>query len=101
MWKKIEVEEAVGVKLAHDVTRVVPGQFKGPAFRRGHVIKREDIQKLLDIGERHVYILKLKRGELHEDDVARRLALAIIGPGISSMGPREGRTQFRAKRGAF
>ncbi|MBF8303794.1 MAG: molybdopterin-binding protein, partial [Dehalococcoidia bacterium] len=38
MIKKIEVEKAIGMRLAHDVTKIVPGKFKGPLFKRGHVI---------------------------------------------------------------
>ena len=50
MLKKIKVEDAVGLKLAHDHTRIVPGKFKGVGFRRGHVVKKSDIPKLLDLG---------------------------------------------------
>jgi hypothetical protein len=32
---KITVEEAVGTRLAHDITEIRPGEFKGPSFRRG------------------------------------------------------------------
>lgn len=37
--KKINVENAVGMTLCHDITKMVDG-FKGPAFRRGHVIRQ-------------------------------------------------------------
>ena len=32
MLKKIKLQEAVGTKLAHDITEIRPGEFKGPAF---------------------------------------------------------------------
>ncbi|MBI5969120.1 MAG: molybdopterin-binding protein, partial [Deltaproteobacteria bacterium] len=73
MLKKIELEEAVGMKLAHDITRIVPGKFKGVAFRRGRVVRKSDIPKLLDLGKKQIYVLKLERGELHEDEAARRI----------------------------
>ena len=40
--KKIRVEDAVGQILCHDITAMREG-FKGAAFRRGHVICKEDI----------------------------------------------------------
>jgi hypothetical protein len=29
MLKKIKLEEAIGTKLAHDMTEIRPGEFKG------------------------------------------------------------------------
>jgi molybdenum cofactor synthesis domain-containing protein len=97
MLKKIRVEEAVGLKLAHDLTRIVPGKFKGAAFRRGQVLRKSDIPKLLDLGKKQVYVLKLERGELHEDEAARRIARAISGKGIRLRGPREGKIDLLAR----
>jgi hypothetical protein len=79
MIKKIKSEEAIGMTLAHDLTKIVPGEFKGPMFRKGHVISKEDIDELLKIGKEHIYILQLEKGEVHEDDAALRLAKAITG----------------------
>lgn len=97
MLTKIKVEEAIGLKLAHDLTRIVPGKFKGAAFRRGHVVRKSDISKLLDLGKKQVYVLKLGKSELHEDEAARRIARAISGKGLCLGGPREGKIDFLAK----
>ncbi len=43
MLKTIELKDAVGSKLAHDITEIRPGQFKGPAFRRGHTVCEADL----------------------------------------------------------
>ena len=96
MYKKIKVEDAVGLKLAHDHTRIVPGKFKGVGFRRGHVVKESDIPKLLDLGKKQVYALQLKPGEVHEEDAARRMARAMSGPGLRLRGPSEGKIDFLA-----
>jgi hypothetical protein len=93
MNKVVRVEEAVGMTLAHDVTRVAPG-FKGPAFKRGHVITENDISALLDIGKEHIYILTLEEGEVHEDDAAIRIAEAMVGPGLRRTDPKEGRVDL-------
>ena len=97
MLKKIKVEEAVGRRLAHDITQIIPGKFKGAAFRRGHVVRNADIPKLLDLGKKQVYVLQLNPGELHEDEAARRMARAMAGEGIKLRGPREGKIDFVAR----
>ena len=52
----IAVEEAVGTVLCHDITRIVPGESKGPAFRKGHVVRPEDVSELLRLGKEHLYV---------------------------------------------
>jgi molybdopterin biosynthesis enzyme len=97
MLKVIPVEEAVGLPLAHDITEIVPGKHKGPAFRRGHVIRPEDVSKLLDVGKANVYVMELEKGELHEEEAARRLAKAAAGPNIRLSEPIEGRVNLIAE----
>ena len=89
MIKKIKVEEAVGMVLAHDLTRITPGEFKGAAFRKGDVVKKEDIPQLLKIGKRFLYVLELSDDQLHEDDAAKRIAAAISQPGLDFSKPHE------------
>ena len=54
--EKVKVEDAVGMVLCHDITEIVPGKYKGRAFAKGHIIQQEDIEKLLDLGKRHIYV---------------------------------------------
>jgi molybdenum cofactor synthesis domain-containing protein len=97
MLKKIKVENAIGLKLAHDHTRILPGKFKGVGFRRGHVVRKSDVSKLLDLGKKEVYILTLSPGEVHEEDAAKRTARAVIGRNLKLGLPREGKVEFIAK----
>src|SRR3989454_4821800 len=97
MLKVIPVEEAIGLPLAHDITEIVPGKHKGPAFRRGHVVQSEDISKLLDVGKAHIYVMELEKDELHEEDAAKRLARAAAGPNIRLSDPVEGRVNLIAE----
>lgn len=96
MLKVIPVEEAVGLPLAHDITEIVPGKHKGPAFRRGHIVRQEDISKLLDVGKRNLYVMELEKDELHEEDAAHRLATAAAGANLSLTDPSEGRINLVA-----
>ena len=97
MLKVISVEEAIGHPLAHDITEIVPGKHKGPAFRRGHIVRAEDIPKLLDVGKRHLYVMELEKVELHEEDAAKSLAAAAAGPHLTLTEPSEGRVNLVAE----
>src|SRR4030095_684114 len=90
MLKVIPVEQAVGLPLAHDITEIVPGKHKGPAFRRGHIIRPEDVSKLLDVGKANIYVMELEKDEVHEEDAARRLAQAAAGANLKLNDPSEG-----------
>jgi molybdenum cofactor synthesis domain-containing protein len=97
MLKVIPVQDAVGLPLAHDITEIVPGKHKGPAFRRGHIIRQQDVAKLLDIGKANIYVMELEKDELHEEDAARRLAKAAAGENLELTDPSEGRVNLVAK----
>lgn len=97
MKKVVSVDEAVGMALAHDLTRIVPGESKGRAFRKGHVIKDEDVDQLLQIGKQHIYVFDLREGLVHEDDAARRIAAAAAGDNTTLTQPCEGRVNLVAE----
>lgn len=95
----IPVDRAVGKILAHDITEIRPGQFKGAAFKKGHRVRPEDISHLRRLGKEHLYVLQLNPGELHEDEAAIRLARAFAGPGVDfDENPAEGKIAFKAAR---
>jgi molybdopterin biosynthesis enzyme len=96
MLKVIPVQEAIGLPLAHDITEIVPGKHKGPAFRRGHIIRPQDVSRLLDVGKANIYVMELEKGELHEEDAARRLAKAAAGANLKLSEPSEGRINLIA-----
>ena len=93
--KKVNVENAVGMTLCHDITAMFDG-FKGALFRRGHVITEEDIPRLLDIGKKHVFIWEDNAHELHEEDCALRLAAMAPVEGAHYEGPSEGKMLLKA-----
>lgn len=99
--KKVNVEDAVGMTLCHDITAMRDG-FKGAAFRRGHVIRPEDIPELLNLGKKHVFIWEENAGELHEEDCALRMAAMARVEGAHYEGPSEGKVLLKADvRGMF
>ena len=95
--KQIRIEDSIGCILSHDVTKIVPGEFKGRLFKKGHVIKEEDIEKLLDIGKEHIYVWEPKEGQLHENDAAKRIKDLVLGKGCCiSEEIKEGKIDFFA-----
>jgi hypothetical protein len=44
-FRSVCVDQAVGLALAHDLTEVRDDGGKGAAFRRGHVIRDEDLPR--------------------------------------------------------
>jgi hypothetical protein len=94
--KSVSVHDAVGMVLCHDVTRIVPGRHKGPAFKKGHIIAPQDIDPLLDMGKASVYVYDLAEGFIHEDDAAARIASAAAGAGLQLTPPSEGRVNLTA-----
>lgn len=99
--KKIQVEQAVGMTLCHDITAMRDG-FKGAAFKRGHVIQEEDVQELLNLGKKTVFIWEEHAGELHEEDCAIRMAAMAPVEGAHYTEPSEGKVLLIADtRGMF
>ncbi len=82
MKTTVSVEQAVGMVLPHDITEIVKDEFKGRAFKKGHVIRPEDIEHLRRLGKEHIYVLELGPDEIHENEAALLLAEALAGAGV-------------------
>ena len=98
MMLEIPVQESVGRVLFHDITRIAPGEFKGRAFKKGHIIKAEDVNELLKLGKDNIYVLDLQEGYIHEDEAALRIGRAAFGNGIELTDPCEGKVRLLAKQ---
>jgi hypothetical protein len=96
MMREIPVQEAVGSVLFHDITRIVPGEFAGRAFKKGHIIQEEDVAALLKLGKDNIYVLDLEEGYIHENEAAQRIASAVCGNGIRITEPSEGKVTMEA-----
>ena len=71
--KMIKTQDAAGQVLCHDITQIVKGVAKDAIFRKGHVIREEDIPVLLRVGKEHIYIWENDETLLHENDAAKIL----------------------------
>lgn len=80
--KKIKVTDAVGKRLAHDITKIIPGKFKDAAFRHNYLIKAEDVEELLKLGEDLVYVLDGDETDIHESQAGLAIAQSASGEGL-------------------
>ncbi|CAH1231565.1 Putative competence-damage inducible protein [Paenibacillus allorhizoplanae] len=101
MLREVKVEDAIGMILPHDLTQILPGEFKGRLFRKGHQVNESDIPALLSIGKEHIYVMELQPGYLHEDEAASRMARAIAGTDKCSdlrlTEPHEGKVNVKSE----
>ncbi len=94
--KTVHVTNAVGLVLGQDLTRIAPGEFKGVAFHKGHIIRPEDIPVMLNMGKDHVYILELGPGDVHENVAAEQLSRLSAGANIIKDHASEGKVKMLA-----
>jgi hypothetical protein len=101
MIEFVPVEEAVGLPLAHDITEIRPGEFKGPAFQRGCVLKEHDVEHMRRLGKNHLFVIHPGSHEMHEDEAATAIAKALCGVVkglVGKVAPREGKITLKATR---
>ena len=97
MMKKIKTTEAVGYVLQHDITEIIPGEFKGRAFKKGHIITEEDIPHLLRLGKDHIFVFELGEDKIHENEGAMILGKLGQGENISLDSEiKEGKINFNS-----
>lgn len=94
--KKIPVTEAVGTILCHDITQILPGEFKGRKFKKGHIVTEEDIPVLLSLGKDNLYVWENEPGMVHENDAALFLKDIAMGDGLVYGEIKEGKIGFDA-----
>lgn len=94
--KEVEVRKAVGTVLAHDLTQIIPGEYKGAKFKKGHVITEEDVPLLLSMGKKHLFVLEKDDTDVHENEAAYRIASGAAGSGIKLTEPSEGKIELIA-----
>ncbi len=96
-YRTVSVEDAVGMVLPHDMTEIIPDMRKGPAFKKGHVVRAEDIQRLKSMGKNRIYVLDIAKDQMHEDQAALEMAPAFAGSGITfDSNPSEGKITLKA-----
>lgn len=96
--KLIPTQEAVGHVLCHDMTQIIPGKYKDARFRKGHVVREEDVPVLLSMGKEHLYVWELVPGMVHENDAAERLRALCQNQYMEASPVKEGKIELTAAR---
>ena len=99
--KKIKVEEAVGHVLPHDMTRIIKDEFKGVAFKKGHIVREEDIPILLSMGKEHIYVIEQDENMIHENDAALILGNICKNEYMELTEIQEGKIEIKATIDGF
>ncbi|MBQ7503046.1 molybdopterin-binding protein [bacterium] len=95
--REIKTTEAVGHILCHDMTQIIRGVTKGPRFRKGHVVREEDIPVLLSMGKESLFVWEKTPGMLHEDEAAERLRGICQSENMLASEPKEGKIELTAE----
>ncbi|MDR2923567.1 MAG: molybdopterin-binding protein [Treponema sp.] len=93
----MSTRDAAGQILCHDVTRIASGVTKDVLFKKGHVIREEDVPALLNVGKEHVYIWENNENMLHENDAAEILSALCQSENMRAAGPKEGKIELLAE----
>ncbi len=100
--KEIKTTDAVGAVLAHDITQIIKGVTKDAVFRKGHIVRKEDIPVLLSVGKDHLYVWENDPNLLHENDAAEILREICQGEHMHPTPVKEGKIELVAdERGYF
>ena len=101
--KEVLTQDAVGMKLFCDLTQITTKEGKIARFRRGHIVQKEDVEVLLSMGKRHLFVYDERglQGFLHEEDAAAVLAEVCAGGGVSFGAPKEGKIELKAEFDGF
>ena len=96
--KLVKTKDAVGHILCHDITQIIPGEYKGPVFKKGHIVCEEDIDVLLSVGKEHLYVWENDGNVLHENDAALILKDICMGDDSSMLfsEPSEGKIEIKS-----
>ncbi|SHK67427.1 molybdopterin-binding protein [Hespellia stercorisuis] len=92
----IKAQDAVGSVLCHDVTQIIKGVTKDAVFRKGHIIREEDVPVLLSIGKENLYVWEEQEGMLHENEGAEVLREICQGTNMHPSEVKEGKIELIA-----
>lgn len=95
--KRIKTTQAIGHVLCHDMTQIIPGVIKDARFRKGHIVREEDIPVLLSMGKEHLYVWEKDDTKYHEDEAAEILYNICNNRYMSAGKVKEGKIELSAE----
>jgi molybdopterin biosynthesis enzyme len=94
--KLVRTEESIGQVICHDMTQIIVGVTKDARFRKGHIIREEDIPILLSMGKEHIYVWEMGEDMVHEDDAVEHLVAACENEFMNRSAVKEGKVELSA-----
>lgn len=94
--KLIKTVDAVGSVLCNDLTQIIKGVTKDAVFRKGHIVRAEDIPVLLSIGKENLYVWEADENMLHENNAARILCDLCKNKNMQESPVKEGKIELSA-----
>lgn len=98
--EKVNVDESIGKKVLHDMTRIDGTSFKGTAVFKDQKISASDAEMMKSMGKESVYTQKESVSEdfMHEDEAAEILAAKLSGKNTFYLKPpREGKINIKSE----
>ncbi|WP_334129337.1 molybdopterin-binding/glycosyltransferase family 2 protein [Sneathiella sp.] len=93
IFKRFPLDEAEGTLLAHAV-ETAPGKL----LRKGHILTKEDIERLKFNGMDAVLAARLEDGDVEENNAAEIISSLLNGPNVTVKPPFTGRCNLTADR---
>ncbi len=87
----IKTVDAEGMVICHDITQIIKGVVKDAVFRKGHVVKKEDIPVLLSVGKDNLYVWEDNENMLHENEAVEILCEMCLGDNMERSEVKEGK----------
>ena len=84
--RSASIDDIKGRVLVHDL---------GPDLRKGALLDERHLERVRAGGE--IHLVALDHGDLHEDEAARRLALALAGPGLEPTKPVQSQARLLSR----
>ncbi len=94
--KLIKTTEAVGHVLCHDMTQIIPDTIKDAIFRKGYIVREEDIPVLLSMGKENLYIWEKDETKCHENEAAEILCEICKNEYMDATEVKEGKIELIA-----
>lgn len=94
--KEIKTVDAAGHVLCHDITQIIKDEKKGVLFKKGHIVREEDIPALLSVGKEHLFVWEKQEGILHENEGAQILYKICAGSHMHGTEVKEGKIELIA-----
>jgi len=92
---RVTSEAIEGAVLAQTLTAL--NDHHRVLLLKGHILQAADLPLIAEAHPDELHLVRIERGDLHEDEAARRLAKLVAGAGLLLHGPVESQVRLTAE----